>query len=121
MKFLAILLSSISCLLCRHSLAATLPHGSVLELHSCELYAGGCIVSSEATMGGRHMLRAWNFTGGSFEGVDLNGLQLAVLQSSSDNLAAAKTDPGDAVVYLPKAATDAQRQALLAWFKSSQS
>ena len=104
-----------------HSLlAAGVPHGSLLELHSCELYAGGCTVSSEAPQGGRYMVRAWQFTGGSFAGSDLTGLQMAVLQSSYDNLAASKSRPGDAVLYLPETATPAQRQALQAWLKSSQ-
>jgi hypothetical protein len=121
MKLLFFFLTALSSLLCRQTLAAAQPRGSVLELHSCELYAGGCIVSSEATLGGRNMLRAWNFTEGSFQGTDLAGLSLAVLQSSSDNLAAPKAPPGSAIVYLPKNGTPAQREALIAWLKSSQS
>jgi hypothetical protein len=120
MKLLPVVLTSLSCLLCRQTLAESQPRGSVLELHSCELYAGGCIVSSEATLGGRYMLRAWNFTDGSFRGTDLTGLNLAVLQSSSDNLAAPQAQPGSVVVYLPAKATTTQREALLGWLKSSQ-
>jgi hypothetical protein len=99
--------------------AADTPRGDLLELHSCALYAGGCIVSSQATMGGRYMVRAWQFAGGSFGGADLTGLQVAVLQVSSENIAAPETESGDAVVYLPEAATSAQRDALLNWLKSS--
>jgi len=33
--------------------AGSVPRGSMLELHSCELYAGGCVVSSEATQRGQ--------------------------------------------------------------------
>src|SRR5690242_15385395 len=94
------------------------PRGSLMEVHSCELYAGGCVVSSEATLGGRYMLRAWNFSGGSFAGAVFSGLQLAVLESSPDNLAAAKSTADRAVVYLPQNATSAQRKALLGWLKS---
>jgi hypothetical protein len=50
----------------------------------------------------------------------LTGLQVAVLQSSPDNLAESDSKSGDAVVYLPQAATQTQRDALLAWLKSSQ-
>lgn len=120
MKLLAFLLTGLSCFLGRQALAENQPRGSVLELHSCELYAGGCIVSSEATLGGRYMLRAWNFTGGSFGGTDLAGLNLAVLQSSGDNLAAPKAHPGSVIVYLPQSASTTQRGALLAWLKSAQ-
>lgn len=95
------------------------PRGSLMEVHSCELYAGGCVVSSEATLGGRYMLRAWNFSTGSFAGADFSGLQLAVLESSPDNLAAAKSTSDRAVVYLPQNATSAQRKALLGWLKSN--
>jgi hypothetical protein len=92
----------------------------MLELHSCELYAGGCIVSSEATQGGRYMLRAWHFSDGSFQGAELAGLNLVVLQASSDNLATPEANPGSAIVYLPADCSPNQRQALLAWLKSSQ-
>ncbi len=101
-------------------LAGDLPRGTLLELHSCELYAGGCVVSSEATLGGRYMLRAWDFSSGSFADNDLSGLQLAVLQSASQNLAADNTSSEQTVVYLPQEATAGQRAALLAWLKSSQ-
>jgi len=66
------------------------------------------------------MLRAWHFTAGSFQGTELAGLNLVVLQSSSQNLAMPETDPGSVVVYLPAGTTAGQRQALLAWLKSSQ-
>ena len=96
------------------------PRGSLLELHSCELYAGGCTVSSESPQGGRQMLRVWDFTGGGFDGAELKGLKFAVLQNSADNLASPESQSGEAVIYLPQAATPAQRDALVAWLKSSQ-
>ncbi|HWD93488.1 MAG TPA: DUF1326 domain-containing protein [Verrucomicrobiae bacterium] len=100
--------------------AGEAPRGSVLELHSCEVYAGPCVVSSESPQEGRCMARAWDFTGGSFNGTDFSGLKIAVLQDSPDNLAETDSKSGDAVVYLPQNATQTQRDALLAWLKSSQ-
>jgi hypothetical protein len=114
------LLSGLVALTTAPVLAEDQPRGQFLELHSCELYAGGCIVSSEATLGGRYMLRAWDFSGGAYRGTDLAGLQLAVLQFSSQNLASPEAEPGQAVVYLPEAATASQRAALLGWLKSNQ-
>jgi hypothetical protein len=119
MKKLAFLSAIFSCLCLYPAFANDQPRGSLMEVHSCELYAGGCVVSSEATLGGRYMLRAWNFNGGSFAGTDLAGLQVALLESSPDNLAASKTAADHAVVYLPQSATITQRKALLAWIKSS--
>jgi len=119
MKKMAILSAIFGCLNLCPAFADDQPRGSLMEVHSCELYAGGCVVSSEATLGGRYMLRAWNFSGGSFTGTELAGLQVALLESSPDNLAASKSTADRAVVYLPQSATATQRKTLLAWIKSS--
>ncbi len=120
MKKLALILTGLVGLGLNAALAADAPRGSLLEIHSCEVYAGPCVVSSESPQEGRYMVRAWDFNSGSFQGTDFSSLQLAVLQSSPDNLAESDARSGDAVVYLPKSATPAQRDALLAWLKSSQ-
>jgi len=120
MKRIASVLLAVSCLSLSYAVASNEPRGSVLELHSCELYAGGCVISSEATLGGRYMLQAWNFSDGNFQGTPLAGLQVAMLHSASENLADAKTRSGDAIIYVPETSTKAQRAALLAWIKSSQ-
>ncbi len=100
------------------AVSADVPRGRMLELHSCELYAGGCVVSSEDTLGGRYMLQAWNFTGGEVANADLRGLSVALVQASGENLAeGAKAD--HVVAYLPKEATEPQREALLAWLKAT--
>jgi hypothetical protein len=120
MRVWRLLLAVAGSLLAANNLwAGGVPRGTVLELHSCELYAGGCIVSSQATLEGRYMLRAWDFTGGQYGGQDLAGLSLAVLQSGSENLAAQQAVSEQAVVYLPANATAAQRDALLAWTKAN--
>lgn len=118
MKKLAFLLTGLA-MAANSLLAGNLPRGSLLELHSCELYAGGCTVSSQATLEGRYMLRAWNFAEGSQSGQNLAGLSLAILQTSSHNLAAQDAAAEQAVVYLPQSATPAQREALLAWAKTT--
>jgi hypothetical protein len=120
MKKLALLLTGLVGLGLNNAFAADVPRGSLLEIHSCEVYAGPCVVSSESPQEGRYMVRAWDFTGGSFEGTDLSGMQFAALQRSHDNLAESGAESGDAVVYLPTSASQAQRDALLAWLKSSQ-
>ena len=120
MRNLTLLFTGILGLALNTAVAADAPRGSLMELHSCEVYAGPCVVSSESPQEGRYMARAWEFTGGNFSGTDFTGLQLAVLQASPDNLADTDSKSGDAVVYLPKSATQSQRTALLAWLKSSQ-
>jgi hypothetical protein len=102
------------------AIATDAPRGSLLEMHSCEVYAGPCVVNSEAPQEGRSMVRAWDFTGCSFNGIDFSGLQVAVLQLSTDNLAAPDSKTGRAVVYVPETASKPQQEALTAWVKSSQ-
>src|SRR5271154_6283652 len=94
-------------------------HGDLLELHSCQLYIGGCIASSESPQDGRYLLRVWNFTGGSYERTPLRGLQVALLETSDDNLAFRETNPTAAMAYLPQSATSAQTTALISWLKST--
>ena len=120
MKQLTLLLTGLLAFTLNIARADETPRGSLLELHSCELFAGGCTVSAEAPQWGRYMLRAWDFSGGNFNGTELKGLRIAVLQTSPDNLATTDSKSGEAVVYLPQAATPSQRDTLLAWLKSSQ-
>jgi hypothetical protein len=95
------------------------PHGELLELHSCQVYIGGCIASAEATQDGRYLLRVWNFSTGAHDGVALDGTQVGLLETGAQNLADTKAQPSAAVVYLPQSATPAQSAALLDWLKTS--
>src|SRR5437762_708319 len=94
-------------------------HGDLLELHSCQLYIGGCIASSESPQDGKYLLLVWNFDGGSYDGIPLRGLQVALLEVADENLALGQTKPNAAMAYLPQSATPAQTVALLDWLKST--
>jgi hypothetical protein len=120
MKVVSSVFAVYSCLLGLSALADPQPRGNLLELHSCELYAGGCIVSSQATLEGRYMLQAWNFADGSVGGTKLAGLTVAVLRSAAENLAARDANTAASIVYLPDNASTAQRAALLSWLKTAQ-
>ena len=95
------------------------PRGELLELHSCQVYIGGCIASAEATQDGRYLLRVWNFSGGTQDRVNLNGLQVALLEISDQNLADKFSLAAAAVIYLPTSATSAQATALTDWVKQT--
>jgi len=92
MKRIASVLLAVSCLSLSYAVASNEPRGSVLELHSCELYAGGCVISSEATLGGRYMLQAWNFSDGNFQGTPLAGLQVAYFYGQLPDVIASHFD-----------------------------
>ncbi len=115
--YIAALITSVFSLI---SLAASsdIPSGKLLELHDCELIAGGCIASSESTLGGRSLLRVWNFDDGVHTGQDFSGLQVALLQVANTNLAFPTTLPTGSVIYLPPEASRAQRIALVDWLRA---
>ena len=98
--------------------AEQIPHGELLELHSCQIYIGGCIASAEATQDGRYLLRVWDFSTGTHNGVAIDGHQVGLLETGAQNLADNKAQPSAAVVYLPQSATPAQSAALLDWLKT---
>src|ERR1043166_9546816 len=102
MKALMAFAAALALMVCAdHSLqAAEAPRGDLLEIHSCQLYIGGCIASSEATQEGKYALRVWSFTGGSHRGADLGNLQTALLEISDQNLATRDPRPTDAALYL---------------------
>jgi len=91
------------------------PRGALLELHSCELFAGSCVVSSEAEVAGNYVLRVWRFEDGKIGGVALRGLTVALLERGELNLAVPENRADGAVVYLPKGLRPEQRATLLAW------
>ncbi len=93
------------------------PSGEVFELHSLEVLTAGCIASSEYPQEGRSLLRIWLFENGVFDEADLAGKAVALLQVSEDNLTAGDGSPNQAVAYLPEAATESQRRALLKWLQ----
>ena len=96
------------------SLLNNVPRGHFAELHSCEVYAGPCVVNSEVNMGDTYELRVWQFDDGKLHGVALQGLTIALLEKSGENLAD-QGDAADAVAYLPPGLSSAQQSALLAW------
>ncbi len=97
---------------------AVTPRGTFAELHSCELFAGPCVINSEVNQGSNYALRVWQFDQGNLNGVPLHGLTVALLEKSTENLADGG-NASDAVVYLSSAASPEQRAALLAWARGN--
>jgi hypothetical protein len=114
-----LLASGLAVIVATPLVADSTPRGQVLELHSCEVYAGGCVVSAEATTGGNYLLRAWHYDSGSFQGVDLSGLSLALLEKGPQNLADAAYAAREAVAYVPPTSSPAQRAALIDWARAN--
>ena len=60
--------------------------GDYVEARTAEVFAGGCIMGSEAETAGRHAVMAWRVTGGSHEGVVLDGLSVVAAVVGDRNL-----------------------------------
>ena len=60
--------------------------GEYVEARTAEVFAGGCIMNSEAETMGRQAIMAWRITAGSFDGVTLDGLTVAAAVAGDRNL-----------------------------------
>jgi hypothetical protein len=94
------------------------PSGEFVELHSCDLYTGGCTASSESTLLGRQLFRIWSISQGTWKSQDLANLKVAVLEIGSKNLAEKDAVPERAEIFVPKGLSAAQKEALISWVDS---
>jgi len=92
--------------------------GEYVEARTAEVFAGGCIMNSEAETAGRQAVMAWHITTGSFNGVPLDGLTVAVAIAADRNLGMREMGGEEpqlvrAIVTVDLRATAAQRLALV--------
>ena len=92
--------------------------GEYVEARTAEVFAGGCIMNSEAETLGRQAVMAWRITSGAFEGVALDGLTVAAAVAGDRNLG--MRDMGGeeptavkAIIIVDPRATATQRGALV--------
>jgi hypothetical protein len=92
--------------------------GEYVEARTAEVFAGGCIMNSEAETAGRQAVIAWRITSGAFNGVALDGLVVAAAVAGDRNLGMREMG-GEAphavraVVTVDERATMPQRDALV--------
>ena len=97
--------------------------GSYVEARTAEVFAGGCIMSSEAETIGRQAVLAWRIDQGGFDGQTLDGLRVVAAISGDRNLGVREIG-GEApsyvkaVVYVDERATPAQQRALATLVRS---
>jgi hypothetical protein len=91
------------------------PSGEFIELHSCDLYTGGCTASSESTLLGRQLFRVWSISEGTWNNQNLAGLKIALLELGSENLAEKGALADTAEIFVPEGLGPAQKEALLSW------
>jgi hypothetical protein len=91
--------------------------GEYVEARTAEVFAGGCIMNSEAETAGRQAVLAWRVTEGVRDGVRLDGLAVAAAVAGDRNLGMRELggeSPGvvRAIVTVDARATAAQQHAL---------
>ena len=92
--------------------------GEYVEARTAEVFAGGCIMNSEAETMGRQAVMAWRITSGSFNGVALDGLTGAAAGAGDRNLGMREMGGEEptavkAIITVDPRATATQRDALV--------
>ncbi len=92
--------------------------GEYVEARTAEVFAGGCIMNSEAETMGRQAVMAWRITSGSFDGVPLDGLTVAAAVAGDRNLGMRELGGEEptavkAIIIVDPRANVPQRDALL--------
>ena len=93
--------------------------GEYVEARTAEVFAGGCIMNSEAETMGRQAVMAWKIDRGSYQGVALDGLAVVAAVNGDRNLGMREMggeapEVVKAALVVDARATDTQRAALVA-------
>ena len=92
--------------------------GTYVEARTAEVFAGGCVMNSEAGTAGRQAVLAWKIDRGSFDGVALGGLSVVAAVTADKNLGifeiGGERAQTKAAVYVDARANAEQQAALLA-------
>lgn len=93
--------------------------GSYVEARTAEVFAGGCIMNSEAETMGRQAVMAWKIDRGSYRGVQLDGLAIVAAVNGDRNLGMREMGGEapqrvQAALVVDARASAAQREALVA-------
>lgn len=94
--------------------APNAPSGWYVEARTAAVFAGACHYGAQSTMLGREALRVWHVTSGAYDGVDLAGLDVAVLVRGNANLAEATTQR-ESWIFVEESASDARARAAQRW------
>ena len=120
------LICSLSVLaLCATSVAqAAQISGEYIESRSCDVYTGPCFANGQIGQAGREALMAWKVDQGSWNGVDLAGMSAVLVLNARDTLGfnpsfTVNPFPVKSVILIDEKATAEQRDALVAFVKSS--
>jgi hypothetical protein len=92
------------------------PRGSYLEARTCQVYTGPCFANGEVGLAGKQAVMSWSIQHGVHDQVDLSGLCVSMVVSSTHTLGFGGL--GDAraiksVIYVDERATAEEQRALV--------
>jgi hypothetical protein len=114
-------LCSVGLLLPAATLDAAAIEGHYLEARTCQVYTGPCFANGEMGMAGKDAVMAWNIQRGQQDGVDLSGLNVALIVRASNTLGHQGFDNAPVIrsmIVLDEAANAEQREALLRFVRA---
>ena len=91
--------------------------GDYVEARTASVMAGPCHYNGELVTTGQDALLAWNFSGGSFGGVDLSGVRAMASVTADDNLGLSDASRKSELT-VDTSASEAQVSALVALLRS---
>jgi len=98
--------------------------GEYLEARTCDVYTGPCFANAEMELAGKEALLAWKVDQGSWKGVSLDGLGVALVVNSQgtlgyDGVFPMKAGKIKSVILVDEKATSEQHEALVAFVKET--
>ena len=91
--------------------------GEYLEARTCSVWVGSCFSNSEANLIGKNAVLTWAVKEGSWNGEKLDGLKVVALLSAEGTLQTKYEGKVGAVLFVDRAATSSQADALVAMAK----
>ncbi|MBM82951.1 MAG: hypothetical protein CMJ78_20510 [Planctomycetaceae bacterium] len=98
--------------------------GEYLEARTCDVYTGPCFANAEMELAGKEALMAWKVDKGTWKGVKLDGLGVAVVVNAQgtigyDGVFPMKLGKVTSVILVDERASKEQHSALVAFAKDS--
>lgn len=90
--------------------------GDYVEARTCQVYTGPCFAAGEVGTQGKDAVLAWNIHEGTYQGVDLAGLNVVLMARADATLGFAGFDNATSVrstIIVDERASEAQRSALV--------
>jgi hypothetical protein len=82
------------------------------------VFTGSCFANADTGLTGKNAVLAWKVESGVFRGTRIDGLGVVAVVSAGETLGLKQSAPGKAVVIVDDRATQAQREALVAFVQA---